>query len=132
MRNLARSYLALCAAGFLFIGFSTFHDPVAALAGIELRPTSISALNEVRANYGGLQITIGMMMLAGALMQRWRRPALWIGVAVTGGLVAGRLVSIAIDGLPNHVVISLLVLETTCALIGATLLCWKPRNHPEC
>jgi hypothetical protein len=118
----ARAYLALSALVFVLIGLNTFHDPIAAVAGLELRPGSISALNEVRANYGGLQITIGLVLLAGVFSAAWMRPALWVSAAVTGGLVAGRIVSVALDGLPNTVVVGFGVLEFVAALAAVVLL----------
>jgi hypothetical protein len=120
----ARVYLALSALAFVFIGLNTFHDPHAAMAGLELQPASVSAFNEVRANYGGLQITIGLLLLAGVRWAEWLRPSLWVSAAVTGGLVAGRIASIALDGLPNSAVVGFFCLEMTSALIALVLL-WR-------
>jgi hypothetical protein len=124
----ARAYLALSALAFVIIGLNTFHDPVAAMAGLELRPASVSALNEVRANYGGLQITVGLLLLAGVLRAEWRRPSLWVSAAVTGGLVAGRIVSITLDGPPNSVVVAFFFLEIVSALTALVLLWRLPRS----
>jgi hypothetical protein len=120
----ARFYLALSALAFVLIGLNTFHDPVAAMAGLELQPHSVSAFNEVRANYGGLQITIGLVLLAGALSAARVRSALWVSAAVTGGLVAGRTVSIALDGMPNKPVTQFFCLEIVAVLIALALL-WR-------
>ena len=124
----ARFYLMFSALAFVLIGLNTFHDPVAAMAGIELMPGSVSALNEVRANYGGMQITIGLVLLAGALRAAMLRPALWFSAAITGGLAAGRVISIALDGPPNTVVTVLLGIEATSALIALFLL-WRLPAH---
>jgi hypothetical protein len=128
MFALTRIYLALSALAFVLIGLNTFHDPVAAMAGLELQPSSVSAFNEVRANYGGLQVTIGLVLLAGVLSAAWLRPALWVSAAVTGGLVAGRLVSIALDGLPNSVVVGFFVLEIVATLAAFALLWRLPKE----
>jgi hypothetical protein len=117
-------YLAVSALAFVLIGLNTFHDPVAAMAGLELQPKSVSAFNEVRANYGGLQITIGLVLLAGVFSAVWVRPALWVSAAVTGGLVAGRVVSIALDGMPNKAVTGFFGLEILAALVALALL-WR-------
>jgi hypothetical protein len=124
MSAFARAYLALSALAFVLIGLNTFHDPVAAMVGLELRPASVSAVNEVRANYGGLQIAIGLVLLTGVLRAEWQRPSLWVSVAVTGGLVAGRVVSITLDGLPNNVVVFFFLLEIVSALTALVLL-WR-------
>ncbi|MGZ5202837.1 MAG: DUF4345 domain-containing protein [Telluria sp.] len=127
MSTFARIYLGVSALAFVLIGLNTFHDPAAAVAGLELRPATVSALNEVRANYGGLQITIGLVLLAGVLSSAWLRPALWVNAAVTGGLIAGRIVSIALDGMPNRAVTGFFVLEIVAALIALALLWRLPR-----
>lgn len=126
MTAFARFYLAVSALAFVLIGLNTFHDPVAAMAGLELQPRSVSALNEVRANYGGLQITIGLVLLAGVLKAAWLRPALWVSAAVTGGLVAGRVVSIALDGMPNKAVTGFFCLEIVAGMIALALLSRLP------
>ena len=103
----------------MLIGVNTFRDPVAAMAGVELGVQSINALNEVRANYGGMQIGIGILLFSAALLQWLSRSALLALSLITGGLVVGRLVSIMLDGMPNTTVQALLILEfvTTVAAI---------------
>ena len=54
--RLTQIFLLLSGIGFMLIGINTFRDPIAAMAGVELGVQSINALNEVRANYGGMQI----------------------------------------------------------------------------
>ncbi|WP_226623033.1 DUF4345 domain-containing protein [Brucella anthropi] len=124
--NLSRIFLALSALVFFVIGASIFRDPFIGMAGTELQPLTVSAFNEVRANYGGLQIAIGLMLLNGAFRTHWRRQALWISVAVTGGLLGGRLISIGIDGLPNTFTAGLVWLEAIATII-ATVLLWRTR-----
>ena len=127
MLTFTRVFLALSALAFLLIGLNTFHDPVAAMAGIDLVPASASALNEVRANYGSLQIAFGALLLAGALSASFLRPALWIYFAICGGLVAGRIVGLVVDGVPNHVILTLMATEVVTALVSALLLWRLPR-----
>lgn len=119
MSRLVKLFLVLCALAFIYIGLATFHDPLAALAPVEITSNSVSALNELRANYGGLQIGIGLLLLIGALLPSMTRPALLVQALLVGGLAAGRLVSIGLDGLPNGFVLMLLALESTIALLSA-------------
>ena len=100
MTRLTQLFLLLSGIGFMLIGVNTFRDPVAAMAGVELGVPSISALNEIRASYGGLQIGIGLLLISAALMTWLTRPALLALSLVTGGLVVGRLMSMMIDGMP--------------------------------
>ena len=119
MMRLTQIFLLLSGIGFMLIGINTFRDPIAAIAGVELGVQSINALNEVRANYGGMQMGIGILLFSAALLQWLSRSALLALSLITGGLVVGRLVSIMLDGMPNTTVQALLILEfvTTVAAI---------------
>ena len=90
---LSRLFLSMSAIAFLLIGLNTLYDPVAAMTAIELQPTSISATNEIRANYGGMHLAFALIMLTGAIAASARRPALWMSFSITFGLVVGRLIS---------------------------------------
>ena len=117
--RLTQIFLVLSGIGFMLIGVNTFRDPVAAMAGVELGVQSINALNEVRANYGGMQIGIGILLFSAGLLSWLSRPALLALSLITGGLVVGRIVSMVLDGMPNTTVQALLILEllTTIAAI---------------
>ena len=117
--RLTQIFLLLSGIGFMLIGVNTFRDPVAAMAGVELGVQSMNALNEVRANYGGMQIGIGILLFCGALLHWLSRSALLALSLITGGLVVGRLVSMMLDGMPNTAVQALLILEflTTIAAL---------------
>ena len=119
MMRLTQIFLLLSGIGFMLIGINTFRDPIAAMVGVELGVQSINALNEVRANYGGMQMGIGILLFSAALLQWLSRSALLALSLITGGLVVGRLVSIMLDGMPNTTVQALLILEfvTTVAAI---------------
>ena len=121
MTRLTQLFLLLSGLGFILIGVNTFRDPVAAMAGVELGVQSINALNEVRANYGGMQMGIGLLLVSAALMTWLTRPALLALSLVTGGLVVGRLMSIMIDGMPNSTVQALLGLEFFTTVIAIFL-----------
>ena len=119
MMRLTQFFLLLSGIGFMLIGINTFRDPVAAMAGVELGVQSLNALNEVRANYGGMQIGIGILLFSAGWFSWLSRPALLALSLITGGLVVGRFVSIILDGMPNTTVQALLILEfaTTIAAL---------------
>lgn len=121
MTRLTQLFLLLSGMGFILIGVNTFRDPIAAMAGVELGVQSINALNEVRANYGGMQMGIGLLLISAALMTWLTRPALLALSLVTGGLVIGRLMSVMIDGMPNSTVQALLGLEFFTTVIAIFL-----------
>ena len=89
MMRLTQIFLLLSGIGFMLIGINTFRDPIAAMAGVELGVQSINALNEVRANYGGMQMGIGILLFSAALLQWLSRSALLALSLITGGLVVG-------------------------------------------
>lgn len=120
--RLSRGFLLLCGLAFLLIGAHTFADPLAAMAPVELNVGTVSALNELRANYGGLQIGMGLLLLAGLWRTALTGPALLAQALLVGGLAVGRLVSLALDGQPNDLVLGLLALESVVALVSLTLL----------
>ena len=121
MKKITRGFLLLCGLSFLLIGINTFHDPLAAMAAVELNVNTVSALNELRATYGGLQIGMGLFLLAGFCCKAYTRPALLAQALIVGGLASGRLISIALDGQPNTFVQGLVVLESVTALISLAL-----------
>lgn len=128
MTRLTQLFLLLSGLVFILIGVNTFRDPVAAMAGVELGVQSINALNEVRANYGGMQMGIGLLLVSAALMTWLTRPALLALSLVTGGLVVGRLMSIMIDGTPNSTVQALLGLEFFTTVIAIFLFTQQPNS----
>ncbi len=128
MTRLTQLFLLLSGLGFILIGVNTFRDPVAAMAGVELGVQSINALNEVRANYGGMQMGIGLLLISAALMTWLTRPALLALSLVTGGLVVGRLMSVMIDGMPNSTVQALLGLEFFTTVIAIFLFTQQPNS----
>lgn len=128
MKKLTQGFLLLCGLSFLLIGANTFYDPLAAMAPVELNVDTVSALNELRANYGGLQIGMGLFLLAGLYRQVFTGPALLAQTLIVGGLVVGRVVSIALDGHPNAFVQGLLVLESAVTLISLALFLRQPKT----
>ena len=127
MKKITQGFLLLCGLVFLLIGANTFHDPLAAMAPVELNINTVSALNELRANYGGLQIGMGLFLLAGLCCKTMTRPALLAQALIVGGLALGRFVSIALDGQPNAFVQGLIVLESVIALLSLALFLRQPK-----
>jgi hypothetical protein len=97
---------------------------------VELVAPSASANNEIRANYGGMHLAMSALFAAGAMSLGFRWAATVVLMLFSGGLVAGRLVSIALDGPPNGFVIQLLITEATAAGAGAALL-WAARTEAK-
>src|SRR5262245_11962653 len=86
----------------VFVGFGlallAFPSELAALVDIELR--SASALADARAMYGGLSLSVGAFFVLGLRRESWFVPSLFLVAASSGGLALGRIVSIAVSGMP--------------------------------
>jgi hypothetical protein len=114
--------LGLAGIAFLAVGVMSLVTPAAGMAPFGMALPTPSAVNEIRANYGGMHLAMGAFYLWAAARPAWRRAALLVLALFTGGLVVGRLVSLAADGAPNAFVWRLLVVEAAGAAAAAVLL----------
>lgn len=121
MQVFARFFLGI--TGLVFAGLGVFNllFPVHGIIGFEIFPSTISALNEIRANYGGMHLALGLFFLSEASIRPLRAPALLVAALFTGGLVAGRLVSLVWDGKPNPFVWTLFSVECVGCLVASAL-----------
>jgi hypothetical protein len=121
MRRFDQLFLSVVGTVFLGLGTINLFFPAAGMAGFELRITSVSALNEMRANYGGMHFALGLLFLSGAFLEALRVSALLVVAVFTGGLVLGRSLSLALDGAPNHLVLGLFALEALGCVVATVL-----------
>lgn len=127
--------LLLIAAAFLavgWLGLTTPHvllDPVGiALPSMQAEPVArATALSEARATYGGMHFAMGLFFLAGVLFGRVRGIALTVALVYLTGLVTGRGVSLALDGMPQPMALGLLVVEAIGILLVLSAL-WRRRG----
>jgi hypothetical protein len=122
MRHFDRTFLALVGAIFLGLGAFNLFFPVGGMAGFEIKIATVSALNEIRANYGGMHLAMGLLFISGAFVGKLRVPALLVVALFTGGLVLGRSLSLVLDGLPNSFLWALFALETLGCVVGSVLV----------
>jgi len=109
----------------LFLGFGIYAvlspDRLSELLG--MAELSQNAAYELRSNYGGVSLGIGLMCLAGALRANLERPALFVLLAYTGGYALGRIAALPFDGLPPSTsLMAYGVFEAVTALLSALLL----------
>lgn len=93
-----RVFLGLVALVWLPYGLLCFFQPgfLAGAAGVT--STSATGSTELRAMYGGLQVAIGVLALAGALRPPAAAPALRVLALLCAGLGAARLAGAVLDG----------------------------------
>jgi hypothetical protein len=122
MKHFDRTFLAVVGVIFLGVGGFNLFFPVAGIAAFEIQIATASALNEVRANYGGMHFAMGLLFVSGALVGRLRVPALLVAALFTGGLVLGRSLSLALDGWPNPFLWAFFALEALGCVLGSVLV----------
>jgi hypothetical protein len=93
--------LLLISAAFLGVGWLGLTDPRAVLGPVGFSLGNATAMNEARANYGGMHVTMGLFFLCGVFVGGVRGVALSVALLFLGGLVVGRGVSISLDGPPE-------------------------------
>lgn len=118
----SRAFLAFNAMIFIGLGVRGLLEPAAHMAGFGLTDPGLMLLGEIRANYGGMHIGMGLMFMIGAWLPRWRPAAMLALLLFCAGLVFGRLVSWSADGRPSDFVMQLLIIEILACLIAAGLL----------
>lgn len=111
--------LALAGLGFLGFGLWFLVDPIRPLAAIGITATGAPAPTEFRAFYGGLEVGLAAVMLYAAVKPQWRTAGLWLVIATNGGIAAGRLLGVAIDGVWVPFFTYALVWEVGFALLAA-------------
>lgn len=121
-RTIEIAVLGLSGLGILITGVTGLTSPQELFTPLGLRIEGASAMNEIRAAYGGMHVGIGILLLVGAARASFRRAALWVGLAFLGGLTIGRLASLVVDGPPRAFVYQLLVPEAASAIVIAALL----------
>ena len=114
--------LALAALGFLGFGLWFLIDPIGPLAAIGITATGAPAPTEFRAFYGGLEVGLGLLMLVAAARPERRTAGLWLVLATNGGIAAGRLIGVALDGVWVPFFTYALVWELGFAVLAAVAL----------
>lgn len=93
----ARLLLFISGLVFLGIGIWAMVQPEVVVASMDLAVETVSARNEIRAVYGGMDLGLGLCCMVGAMRPRYRRAALGLLALVLGCMVLARGVSVAID-----------------------------------
>lgn len=124
-----RWYLLLSAVGLLPIALSYGINPSALLP--ELMDLQFSGTNMVHVFRAVMGLYLGMaaLWLAGSLRGGFLlRTALISEVVFMGGLAAGRLLSLVVDGRPSAIFLVYTASELLLTLWG--LRCWSRRHEP--
>jgi hypothetical protein len=119
--------LALCAIGFLAFGLWLLVDPAGALGKIGIEARNATALVELRAFYGGMELGLGLFLLACLLRPEWRQAGLWLVLLANGGAGLARLLAAVLGGAALSGYLSWALLwELGFAALGGLALYAKP------
>jgi hypothetical protein len=122
---LSTLYLTLTAIFFLASGAYAMSRPQAFAAALDLTTLRAGGLNEVRAQYGGFFLALGLACALAALGIVEPRLGLGAAALTFGGVIAGRLLGLAIDrsaaGYGASIRTLFLVDAAGCALAVAAL-----------
>ena len=101
---------------FFALSFMGFVFPARTVAPLELSSSSVSARNEIRANYGGMHLAIGLSLLMAGWMPQYALAGLWLESVFLAGLLLGRVISRVIDGKPSAVMMGITLFEMVALL----------------
>jgi len=121
---MTKAYLLIIAIGLVPIALSYGANPASVLP--RLLKFDVEAPNEAQVFRAlmCLYLATSAFWLLGALVPAWQRAALLWAVFFMLSLAAGRLISIAVDGMPTASVLNLyLAVELGAGVLGLWLLC---------
>lgn len=123
---IARFYLGLCAVVFLGLGIALLFWPVEILKSVEVTFSTTTAFADIRADYGGCILGIGVFL-------GWcssKAPLIRTGLLCTGftfsGYVVGRLLSLVLDGMPKPIIFTLMIVEVLGGAAAFGLIPFAP------
>ena len=118
---MSRLALALGALGFVGFGAVLLVAPALLdVVGLDVR--GAAARSDVRAVYGGMELGVGVFLASCVSRPSWHHAGLAVQALARGGAVAGRLVSLALDGGPNRVSLVFLAVEAAGAALALAAL----------
>ena len=126
--NYRKAYLWLSALGLFPVALSYGVAPVESLNW--LFGMTVEVPNEAHIFRGimGLYLAMVVLWIVGAIYESYERPAIIAEVFFMSGLSVGRLVSVAVDGVPHWLLLGYIVVEVVLAIAGIALL---RQSHPQ-
>ena len=122
MPALARITLWLGGLGFLAFGFAFLIAPLQTFAAAGLTLEGPLAATELRAFYGGLELALGVLLIAADLRPHQRRNGVILCLASFGGIGSARLLGIALAGSATPFLWAALAVELGLAAMAALAL----------
>ncbi len=122
---MTRLFLLLNALLFLGFGIYIFLSAPSVFENMGFGKLGSNALYEVRSNYGGVSLGIGVLCAVAGFKSQFERPALFALMAYTGGYAIGRILALPYEGTPSSSLIAYGFFEAITATISFLLLMRK-------
>ncbi len=123
---IARIFLWICAIVFIGLGIALLFWPVQILKSVEVTFTTVTAFADIRADYGGCILGIGVFLAWCALKAPLVRTGLFCTGFTFSGYVLGRVLSLLIDGMPKPIIFTLMIVEVLGAGAAFGLIPFAP------
>jgi hypothetical protein len=107
---------------YLAYGVGFLLAPQKLAAELDITLGSATALADFRAMYGGLSLACAAFFALAIKNVSMRHSALLLAVLGAGGLMIGRLITMAFDGMPGAVIFVMLATEVFAVVGGVILL----------
>ena len=130
MRVLIPILLWLSGLCFLGFGIAFLIAPVATLAAAGVMTEGAIAATELRAFYGGVEVALGLLIIACAVQPARWRDGLWLTLACYGAIGLTRLAGMAIDGSDSFFLRFAAATEVVFALASVYALWRLPTTPP--
>ena len=123
-----RAFLIFCSVGLVPIALGYGANPSASLDALFGITVDTTNLTHIMRAVMGLYLGMIVLWLWGAFNRSMAGPALVACAVFMLGLAAGRLLSLALDGMPHWLLLAYTVLEIALGVIAITL--YKRSNAP--
>ncbi len=135
MQTFARVLLWISGLGMLGFGLAFLWAPLATMAAAGLVLEGALASTELRAFYGGLEVALGLLMIACAMRPGRLRDGLVLSLAIYGSIGLARLSGMLISGADTPFLRFALATELGLALAAAIRVAAQTfsgtRLHPD-
>lgn len=118
---MSRGFLIFCAVVYAGFGLWVLVSPDSGLAYLTIELDHVNAMSDLRGSYGGLNIAVGCFLFFAAASAAWRRAGLGLVALLNGGYVAGRLVSLVVDGIPGRAILIAMAFEAALVVTALAL-----------
>lgn len=126
--TIARAFLILNGLILALYGIYCTFNPMALAEFASFGLDNNTAIIEVRAMYGGLEFTIGLLFIICGLRRDMIATGLLVTFFVYAGLAGGRAYGLVVDGGDNGYNFAAVIYESICGLLSVILLQWlKPQ-----